>query len=228
MNIACQLLIECAGTILGIVAVLWIERQRRPNLEMRVEEVPPKQEDEDPGAKGTFLRIEVHNKEIPRWIARFYDGEPALSCHASIVFYHLDDGRRACSEKMPVRWVDTDEPECDVRYLADGTAVDVLRKVQHTVDIPSGECAKMDVAFRQGDHTKCYGWNNEGYLYGKSNPKWTLDKGQYVAKVTMKTGGRLFANAFVIDNDGRYEDFKLRAADAGNEETSGLEQLLRP
>jgi len=212
MNTACQLLIEGAAIIIGILAVLWIERQRRPNIEMRVEEVPCKLEGAGTGARGTFLRIEVHNKDIPRWVAAFYDGEPALSCRAWIVFYHLD-GRAACSEKMPVRWVGTDEPERGVIHRADRTEVEVLRKVQHTVDIPSGECAKMDMAFRQGDQTECYGYNNDSYLHDKRNPKWRLDKGRYLVKVTMKTGGRLFADAFVIINDRRYEDFKLQPAD---------------
>jgi hypothetical protein len=63
--------------------------------------------------------------------------------------------------------------------------------------------------FRAKGEDQCYGWNNESYLHDWRHPSWRLEKGRYVARVRVKTGGHEYTNAFLIANDVPYEDFRL-------------------
>ena len=42
-----------------------------------------------------------------------------------------------------------------------------------------------------------------------------IEKGRYVARVGVTTGGKRFVDYFLIVNDGSYEDFNLERADDG-------------
>lgn len=201
--------INLVAGVVGILIVLWIERQKRPRLSMKVGE-PGWIEDDDPLKRTPckWLHVQVHNPGMPRWIAWVYDREPALSCRGWITFHHLD-GHRVFDREMIVRWSETPGPEI-VEYPTENGKVAMLGKnVQQTFDIPPGEYTSLDVVFRFKGESECYGWNNESLLHNWRHPSWRLEKGRYVARVRVKTGGREFVDAFMIANDVQYEDFRL-------------------
>lgn len=207
-SLSINFLINLIAGIVGILIVLWIERQKRPELSMRVG-VPGRIGDNDPLGRqaATWVKIQIHNSNMPRWLRWVYDREPALACRAWITFHHLD-GRRVFDREMNARWSETPEPRVEVKQTEKGQ-VGILLGVQDSVDIPPGEYTNVDIAIRVKSDTDCYGWNNESYLYNWEHPAWKLEKGRYVARVRVKTGGREFVDAFLIVNDIPHEDFRL-------------------
>ncbi len=81
--------------------------------------------------------------------------------------------------------------------------------VQETYDIPPGEYTTLSFVYREKRQSVCYGWNNESYLHGFKHPQWQLEKGRYIVKLVVKTGGREFTSEFMIFNDGKFDDFRL-------------------
>ena len=225
-------IINLLAGIVGILVVLWIERQRRPRIFMDVgkhNEIGPN----DPLGRSPakWLYVQIHNKGMPRWLAWVYNRESAQSCRAWITFYHLD-GNRVYDREMHARWSETPEPNVVVtevsgnRTQADhptaapkdlmtiGGSSDRpcfvrLVNVQETIDIPPGEHAKVDVVFRMADEDDCYGWCNDSYLYNWKHPGWRLEKGRYIAKVRVKTGGKEWVDTFLVENSVPYGDFRL-------------------
>ena len=207
-NISINFLINLLAGIVGILIVLTIERQRRPQLRMWVGE-PGKLSANDPLGRPevTWPHRQVHNIGMPRWISWVYDRDPALSCRAWITFHHLD-GHRVFDREMDVRWSETPEPVVKIQETERGPVARLVN-VQHTVDIPPGEYVNIDVVCRFKGEDHCYGWNNESYLYNWRHPRWKLEKGRYIVKVRIKTGGREFSDAFLLVNDVPYEDFRI-------------------
>jgi hypothetical protein len=205
-------LINLVAGIAGILIVLWIERQRRPSLSMRVGE-PGRIVDGDPLKRPpcTWPHIQVHNRNVPFWLAWVYHGEPALSCRAWITFHDLD-GHRVFDREMNVRWSETPEPKLRVINI-EGVQAAQLEGVQDAVDIPPGEYNNVDVVFRAKGEDACYGWNSESYIHNWHHPSWQLERGRYIAKIRVKTGGREFSDAFLIVNDEPYENFRLEPID---------------
>ena len=68
-------------------------------------------------------------------------------------------------------------------------------------------------AYRAKGSENCYGWTNESYLYNFEHPSWKLDKGRYVVRIRVVTGGREFVDAFRIVNDAPFDDFRLEKVD---------------
>jgi hypothetical protein len=231
-DITLNFLINLLAGVVGIFIVLWIERQRRPIITMDLAQ--PNQIDSDdplgrPVAKWLYVRI--HNKSMHRWLAWVYNREPALTCKAWVSFYHLD-GYRVYDREMNARWSETPEPNLIVTEInrnnnigASSTAAPKnmvaaekvteklqfsrLVNIQETVDIPPGESTNIDIAFRLKGEDECYGWCNESYLYNWKHPAWQLEKGRYIAKVRVKTGGKEFLDTFLIENSVPFEDFRL-------------------
>ena len=203
-----DLLTEVLAAVVGIVIVLWIERQRRPHLSMEVG-IPGTIDEADllKRTPTTFLHVRIRNRNVPRWIGWVYNGEPALSCSAWVAFHHLD-GHQVFAKEMTARWTETPEPEVQQFKVADKMAARVTN-VQNTVDIPPGDSAQIDVVSRIKADQECFGWNNESYLYNWRHPAWRLDKGRYIARVRVKSGGREFTDAFLIVNDVGFDDFRL-------------------
>lgn len=206
LNFAINLL---AGVV-GILVVLWLERQRRPGLRMQLGE-PGEIKDGDPLGRplSKWPHVQVHNRNVPWWLGWVYHGEPALACRAWITFHHMD-GHRVFDREMNVRWSETPEPAVEVVNTEKGQVAKLVG-AQDTIDIPPGEYTNIDVTIKTKGDTDCYGWNNESYLYKWKHPSWRLEKGRYVAKIRVKTGGREFTDAFLIANDVPYEDFRLEA-----------------
>jgi hypothetical protein len=208
----CELLvnffINLVAGIIGILIVLWIERQRRPRLTIKLGQ-PVQINEEDPLHRplSIWLHVQIHNKNVPKWLAWVYDGEPALACRAWISFYHLN-GQRLFDREMVARWFGSDEPKVEVINTREGQALRLIG-AQTSFDIPPGEYTDVDVVFRAKEEDDCYGWNNESYLHNWHHPDWRLEKGRYIARVRAKTGGREYTNTFLIANDVPYIDFKL-------------------
>ena len=201
-------LINLVAGIVGILIVLWIERQRRPRLTITMGQ-PSQIKEEDPlhRVPSTWLHVQVHNRNVPRWLAWVYHGEPALTCRAWITFHHLD-GQRVFDREMKARWAGSDEPKVEIINTQEGQVARLVG-AQDSFDIPPGDHTDVDVVFRAKAEKECYGWSNENYLHNWRHPNWKLEKGRFIARVRIKTGGQEYTNAFLIANDVPYSDFRL-------------------
>ena len=204
-------LINLIAGIVGIFIVLWIERQRRPDLSIAVG-APGTIDEKDPLKRmvTTFLHAKVSNRKIPKWISWAYDGEPALSCEAWVRFFHLD-GQPVFEKEMTARWAESPEPQLITFDVEGGKAAKIIG-YQNTIDIPPADSTQVDIVARIKGDENCYGWNNESYLYNWKHPKWVINPGRYIAVVRVKTGGRQFREAFLIVNDVPFGDFRLESA----------------
>lgn len=212
MNLVISFFISLFATVLGILIVLWIERQRRPRLIMKVG-VPGRLDEGDllERRATTWPHIQIHNEKPPSWLYWVYDGEPASGCRGWITFHHLD-GRKVYDREMLIRWSETPEPTVTIlqkQGQAPNTGVAILGSAQNSVDIPCGEYSNIDVVCRMKGDSDCYGYCNESYLHNWQHPSWKLEKGTYIAKIRIRTGGREFSDAFLVVNDVQYEDFRL-------------------
>ncbi len=206
-------LINLVAGIVGILVVLWLERQRRPSLSMKVGEPGGIGEGDPLGRPQTkWPHIQIHNRNVPRWLSWVYRGEPALACRAWITFHHFD-GHRIFDREMNVRWSETPEPTTEVINTTDKGQVVRLVGMQDTTDIQPGEYVNVDVVVKFKDESDCFGWNNESYLHGWRHPAWKLEKGRYIAKIRVKSGGKEYTDAFLIANDVPFEDFRLEPID---------------
>jgi hypothetical protein len=198
--------------IVGILIVLWIERQRRPSLTIKLGKPGEIKEGDILKRKPSkWLHVQVHNRNVPKWLAWVYHGEPALTCRAWITFHHLD-GQRLFDREMVARWSGSDEPKVEIINTDKGQVARLIG-AQNSFDIPPGEQTDIDVVFRAKSDNDCFGWNNESYLYDWRHPGWHLEKGRYIAKIRVKTGGREYVNAFLIANDVPFDDFRLIEVD---------------
>ena len=203
-------LINLIAGVVGIVIVLVLERQRRPQLSMKIGEVAGLPANDPLGRKHCrWPVIEVHNRRIPRWLSWVYDGDPALACRAWISFHNPVDGGRIFAQEMPARWNEADQPRVVPFPGSDGKVFTVLQGIQYAIDIPTGESVGIAPVYRAKDSESCYGWNNESYLHNFEHPAWKLDKGRYIVRVRVVAGGREFIDAFRVVNDAPFEDFRI-------------------
>jgi hypothetical protein len=211
LDILLNFLIGLITSVIGILIVLWIERNRRPSLVLSVGK-PSLLDKDDPLGRPqvTWLHIRVHNQNMPNWLSPVYSRDPALMCRAWITFHHLDDGLRVFDREMNARWSETLEPIIETKDTPKGKLGSFVN-VQTTVDIPPGEYTTIDVVNRFRGEDNCYGWNNESYIYNWKHFAWKLDKGRYIIRARIKTGGREFTNSFLLVNDVEYEDFRLES-----------------
>lgn len=114
---------------------------------------------------------------------------------------------------MTARWSEADPPRVMQTSRPDGTYVAALESVQYAIDIPTGECGTIALAYRAKDSESCYGWTNESYLHNFQHPSWKLDKGRHIARIRVVTAGREFVDAFKIINDAPFNDFRIEAID---------------
>src|SRR5215210_5411566 len=105
-----DLLINLLASAIAVIAVLGVERTKRPKIAIQPESHPPIAPDKA-GPQRKFLRVLVHNKPIHPFLGFFYTREPALTCQAWITFLH-DDNSLVFSKghRMKGRWSRTNEP----------------------------------------------------------------------------------------------------------------------
>lgn len=207
--------INLLATVVGILIVLWLERKRRPRLEIKLgSTIDAFQNDLAGRTPRRWPHLEVHNLKIAPWLSWVYDGDPALSCKAWISFHSLIDGRRIFAADMPARWSEADQPSIAEMPGPGGSRLAGIQNVQYAIDIPTGECMTISPATRPNNDVSCYGWNNESYLHTFDHPNWKLDKGRYYVRLKVITVGREFVDSFLLVNDGPYADFRLENLDA--------------
>jgi len=202
--------------VFGILIVLTLERQRRPRLvfKIKTDEVLGLPENDLLGRmQCRWPTVEVHNLKIHRWLSWVYSGDPAFACRAWISFHNPTDGGRIFRNEMIARWHEADQPRVMPIRKPDGTVVVLLEGVQNAIDIPTGECGTIAPVYRAKDSESCYGWNNESYLHSWQHPLWKLDKGRYIARIRVVTGGREFVGAFKVINDAPFDDFRIEEID---------------
>ena len=241
-TISYDFIINFVAGIAGLLVVLWIERQRRPKILMKLGKINRIGEDDLLGRpQASWLYVQIHNSGVPKWLSWVYNGEPAMACRAWITFHYHLDGHLVFHREMSARWSETPEPivvytevaleqassESPTAAPPDFTPVSekqtksvVLSKIQHiqeSVDIPPGEYSNIDVVVRMNGEDGCFGWNNDSYLHNWKHPAWRLENQRYIAKVRVKTGGKQFVTAFLIFNDGPYDSFRLEPIDKETE-----------
>jgi hypothetical protein len=210
MEYVINFLISLGASIVAILVVLWIERQRRPVLLITTGESGEIKEDDPlkrPPVK--WLNVYIHNKSMPRWLLWVYEREPAKTCLAWITFHHYPDGHRVFDREMIARWNETPQPEFVFSETEQGQVGLLRNPIQNSVDIPPGEYTDIAVVVKPKDQDECFGWNNDSYLHQWKHPEWELQKKRYIAKVRVKTMGREFTEAFLITNDVPYKDVRL-------------------
>ena len=211
-NVCYDVCVNLVAGVLGILIVLWLERQRRPSLTLRIGQrniLPPMHR--SGLAPGTWLYVEVRNRNVPRWLRWCWDGEPALSCRAWIGFYDLSGGS-LFSREMIGRWAASAEPWKVPVTTQSGSGVRLV-DLQDTYDIPPGGKAELDTVYRGPKDVDCYGWSNESYLHGRTSRLWKVPKGRHLARVRVSTAGRESVDTFLIVNEGPYSEFRLEPAD---------------
>jgi hypothetical protein len=203
------------GTLGSIGTAISIEWLRRPRLEFSIED-PPEDRGRiptEPGVPVRFLRVMVLNRPLGylfKWMLRV----PALDCHATISFHHLD-GKLVFPQPMVGRWAGSPEPAPIQIFTARGDELRMFDPVRlrtgSQIDIFPGRIEALDVAFRAGEEVDCYGWNNEAYFSIPQwrNPKWKLDRGRYLVKVVLRASGQEQISSFHLINEGQRRTFRL-------------------
>jgi hypothetical protein len=84
-----------------------------------------------------------------------------------------------------------------------------LISVRDSFDIPPGETTELDLVFRTKGETDCFGWCNKSYPHRWRHPLWKFDRGIYIARVRIVSGGQEYVNAFRVFNDVPFDDYRL-------------------
>lgn len=209
------------GAIIAILTTIWVEKLRKPELELRI--APPKdiEYQDRPATVARFTGLELINKPLPRWARGWMSREAAMQCHGTITFHHLD-GQDVFGRVMRIRWADaTLSPEpIPIRGFVDGRQITIIDPTRFTlesrIDVHPGEDERqrLDVAARFDNEDECYGWNNESYFSDPPwrNPDWKLAKGRYLVRVTVLSTGEKCTSIFRLVNDVAQQDFRIGPA----------------
>jgi hypothetical protein len=211
-----QFALSVMASLVAVMIVMVLERQRRPDLVFEIEPEPPVQPN---GRK--FLRVRVRNRPLPRVLGLVYERQPALMTRAWITFLHTD-GQPVFrpGHRMRGRWADSPEP---IRPVPVSTEQIIFLgdpfETWHDNDIPPGEFEVLDIVMRPPDSEQCYGWSSEYLLATMGAPEpvgvtFALDRGRYLVLVHAQAGGRSFRHVFRLVNDVRaLSDFRLAEPD---------------
>ena len=203
------------GAIIAILITIVIELLRKPNFGFEI--LPPKDMDFDnqPANRMRAVCLKLVNKPLAKG-ARWMSRNPALQCHGTITFHHLD-GQNVFGRSMIVRWSGAPEPNPLRIQIGniEGFVFDPVR-ITHIqkMDIYPGKSAEIDIAAKFDNEPECYGWSNESYF---SNPpwrtvQWRLSPNRYIVKVTIFSSGETFSKNFRLINDVEQQDFRIEAA----------------
>ena len=207
------------GAVIAIAFVMLEEHLRKPRFGLEIGDTEDAKWTGRPANRAKWLRLKVENRQLPR-LARWLSRNMALHCSGLITFYHLE-GRNVFGRSMQARWWGVREP-LPILAVAEGLPtiqiIDPVRLASEMHrDIYSGESEQLDVAVRFDDDVECYGWCDENYSSEPRwrNPKWKLDKGRYLVKVTVKSSTKC-CDVFQLINDGSVNDFRLEKAQPGD------------
>jgi hypothetical protein len=210
------------GGIITILVTILVEYLRSPSLSLSLGEEPQDAHfpEGHPARIMRSVNVRLNNKAFwgPRWLTR----APALQCRATVTFHHLD-GQNIFGRAMEGRWSSSVQPgplEGEGQITRpDGEPdhikmriIDPMRlTLKSRIDVYPGEREILDIAVRLDDDERCYGWNNETY-FGNTpwrNPKWQLERGRYLVRVTVVSSGQTCVGTFRLINDVARTDFRL-------------------
>jgi hypothetical protein len=213
-----DILFTFLGAVIAIITTVIVESLRQPKLQIRLSKIGEKEFSvPHPAKKIRSLYLELINQSFPKgmgWLTR----TPALQCHGTITFYHLD-GQDVFGRSMQIRW--TNLPNPIPININVGNKIYPLfdpAKFNHAtrVDVyPGGtESERFNVASRFDDENDCYGWCNEN-LYKEPlwrNLDWKLPSGRYLVKVVITSSAKKVCRLFRLINDVSMSDFRLENA----------------
>ena len=200
------------GAVIAILITIWIEKLRKPSLEIMLGAPADREYENRPARNVRFLYLNILNKPLPRW-ARWMSRDAATHCHGTITFHHLD-GQNVFGRSMQARWSGSPEPTPtqvvigDQSYLIfDPSKIAFISRM----DIYPGESERIDTVAKFDDEDFCYGWSNDNYFSDPvwRNPNWRLPSGRYLIKVTITTSGEKISSVFRLINDVPRNDFRL-------------------
>ncbi len=91
------------GGVITIATAIAVEYLRKPRLHIQLgKSFEMHYQGDRPVDYMKALNLDVHNKQLPlpaRWMSR----NPAIQCHGSISFHHLD-GQNIFGRTMDLRW----------------------------------------------------------------------------------------------------------------------------
>ena len=218
-------LISLGASILALLIAMALESCRRPKLLIGKTHCIKRRHPF--GHKNPLIKsllVDVENKQMPCLLKWAWDRNPAQDCRAKIEFLYKN-GERALEKEMTGRWASTPEPIAPVLYPSSinedipkvVTILDPNRE-QPSVIIGPGRTERLDVVFRINDeefpeqketYQYCWGWNNEGYMFDHRPEKWKLPARQFIARITVTSGGQSTTADFKIINDLGFGQFRL-------------------
>lgn len=203
-----QLIISFAVSLLAVFVALLIERKRLPNLEITASEeantdVTYRPPHNRAGERWKFFQVAVKNNPMRcplQWIPR----QTAVNCSAKIEFAESDRVNPLFT--LSGRWAHTPElPHIPRAYW-------ILKSLHpDPVTIPVNAQEPLDVITKHEEDKEAYAWNNEAYLHNWRPPRYKLDKGDYIIKVSVNTqNGVSFSKSFRLVVSDTIEETSLQ------------------
>ena len=202
------------GAIVAILVTIVIENARKPRLALHIAAhhdatYPPGR----PAKTVRFLAVDLVNRPLP-WLLRWMSRNPALNCHGTIEFHHLD-GQTVFDRAMSIRWSGSPEP-VPLHFQINNVQVLIADPAKLTLasrmDVYPGESERLDVAARFDNEPDCYGWSNDSYFSTPvwRIPDWRLPPGRYLFNVTVVSSGEKVSTIYRLVNDVPQTDFRLQ------------------
>lgn len=203
MNL-CDIILSVVLMFLGVIIALWYENLGSPILK-----IFPHDTTEGNYKIGTVKFIHLKVKNDPRSIL-FVPKQTAYACHGDIEF--LTDKHEPTNISVQFKWDGTPEPVKaeilgeKVVYLPDNRLIRTTR----FIDIAPGEEETLAIAFRNKDDVNAYGWSYLNY----QTPDWrypgcALPTGNFIARITIKSGDIVVKEDFPFANPENFNDFDL-------------------
>ena len=144
------------ASLVGILIALWLDSLKRPHLSFSIGSRHSIESGDTLGRPPmTWIRLLVHNRNVPSWLSWVYHGEPALTCRATISYYY-EDGKEMPEKTIEGRWTDSPEPEVHTFTVKDKGQVGMLVGAENSFDIQPGEDTHLDIAIRKKDDDSCF------------------------------------------------------------------------
>jgi len=213
------------GGFITIATAIGVEFLRKPRLGIRLcspHDLKYNDPIPRPARRMKILNVEVLNKELPL-IARWMSRNPAIQCHGTISFHHLD-GQNIFGRVMEIRWGRAPEPvarqivirpdELSDRIVPKAwiiSLVDPIVSLMQSRDVFPGESETINVAAKFEEEAECYGWCNDNYFSEPiwRNPSWRLRHDRFLVRVTIVSSGDKSTAVFRLMNDVAIDDFRL-------------------
>lgn len=196
-------LISFAASLVAVVVVLWLERQRRARLHFMTLPLTAIPDGDLARQQCSWPQLELQNLACPEWIDWVYTREPALSCRVHVAFF------RPCGEpifgrEMAARWSSSIEPRLEERTVG-GVALAYLRDSVPAADIHSNHAESIHPIIIFPRPLEIFGWTNESYAYGWKHPDWQIRERHFVIRLRATTADREFIACFRVDVTGGYD-----------------------